>query len=102
VIHPNQLRVCTVAFTPSPSEVATSVAMLRAAMDADVLRHGATTFQGEMVDPPMFWRGIQLLLKAHSLRVLGAGELSYLNEILAKLPADEIEDNWPYGLPELH
>jgi citrate lyase subunit beta/citryl-CoA lyase len=54
VIHPSHIHPCKVAFTPSPTEIKTKIAILNAAIDADALLGGAIKFEGEMLDPPMF------------------------------------------------
>ncbi len=73
VIHPGHIHICKVAYTPSPSDVARKIAMLKAAIEADALLGGAIKFEGEMLDPPMFGKGLQTLLRAHALqRAVGA------------------------------
>jgi citrate lyase beta subunit len=62
VIHPSHIHPCKVAFTPSPSEIKTKIAILRAAIEADALLGGAIKFEGEMLDPPMFGKALQTLL----------------------------------------
>ena len=39
-------------------------------MEADALLGGAIKFQGEMLDPPMFGKALQTLLRAHALHAL--------------------------------
>jgi citrate lyase subunit beta/citryl-CoA lyase len=98
VIHPSHIHPCKVAFTPSPSEVKTRVAILTAAIEADALLGGAIKFQGEMLDPPMFGKALQTLLKAHALHALAPEDTAFAIEVLKKLPAQVVRENWPYGV----
>jgi citrate lyase subunit beta/citryl-CoA lyase len=98
VIHPSHIHPCKVAFTPSPSEVKTKIAILKAAIEADALLGGAIKFQGEMLDPPMFGKALQTLLKAHALHALSPQDTAFAIEVLRKLPAQVVRENWPYGV----
>ncbi len=98
VIHPSHIHPCKVAFTPSPSEVKTKIAILQAAIEADALLGGAIKFNGEMLDPPMFGKALQTLLKAHALHALHAQDTAFAIEVLRKLPAQVVRENWPYGV----
>src|SRR6478752_790296 len=98
VIHPSHIHPCKVAFTPSPSEIRTRIAILRAAIDADALLGGAIKFDGEMLDPPMFGKALQVLLKAHALHSLSGEDTAFAIEVLKKLPAQVVRENWPYGV----
>src|SRR5580765_2851652 len=98
VIHPSHVHPCKVAFTPSPSEIKTKVAILTAAIEADALLGGAIKFDGEMLDPPMFGKALQTLLKAHALHALSAEDTHFAIEVLKKLPAQVVRENWPYGV----
>jgi citrate lyase beta subunit len=98
VIHPSHIHPCKVAFTPSPSEIRTRIAILRAAIDADALLGGAIKFQGEMLDPPMFGKALQLLLRAHALHALSDADTAFAIEVLRKLPEQVVRENWPYGV----
>ncbi len=98
VIHPSHIHPCKVAFTPSPSEVKTRIAILTAAIEADALLGGAIKFDGEMLDPPMFGKALQTLLKAHALHALADEDTAFAIEVLKKLPAQVVRENWPYGV----
>lgn len=98
VIHPSHIHPCKVAFTPSPSEVKTKIAILKAAIEADALLGGAIKFDGEMLDPPMFGKALQTLLKAHALHALSEGDTAFAVEVLRKLPEQVVRENWPYGV----
>ena len=86
------------AFTPSPSEVKTRVAILEAAIEADALLGGAIKFEGEMLDPPMFGKALQTLLRAHALHALSAQDTAFAIEVLRRLPEQVVRENWPYGV----
>ena len=98
VIHPSHIHPCKVAFTPSPSEIKTKIAILMAAIEADALLGGAIKFQGEMLDPPMFGKALQTLLRAHALHALSEDDTMFAVEVLKKLPAQVVRENWPYGV----
>jgi len=98
VIHPSHIHPCKVAFTPSPSEIKTKIAILKAAIEADALLGGAIKFEGEMLDPPMFGKALQTLLKAHALHALSDADTTFAIEVLRKLPEQVVRENWPYGV----
>jgi len=98
VIHPSHIHPCKVAFTPSPSEIGTKICVLQAAIDADALLGGAIRFEGEMLDPPMFGKALQTLLRAHALHALSDEDTAFAMEVLRKLPAQVVRENWPYGV----
>ena len=98
VIHPSHIHPCKVAFTPSPSDVKTKIAILKAAIEADALLGGAIKFQGEMLDPPMFGKALQTLLRAHALHALSPDDTGFAIEVLRKLPEQVVRENWPYGV----
>ncbi len=98
VIHPSHIHPCKVAFTPSPSEIKTKTAILKAAIDADALLGGAIKFEGEMLDPPMFGKALQTLLRAHALHALEPADTEFAIEVLRKLPTQVVRENWPYGV----
>jgi citrate lyase beta subunit len=98
VIHPSHIHPCKVAFTPSPSEVKTRVRILQAAIEADALLGGAIRFEGEMLDPPMFGKALQTLLRAHALHALSEADTAFAIDVLRKLPEQVVRENWPYGV----
>lgn len=97
VIHPNHINICKVAFTPSPETIEHNVAILKAAIEADALLGGAIRFDGEMLDPPMFGKALQTILRAHALRSLSSEHMSFALDVLDRLPIHTIRENWPYG-----
>ena len=98
VIHPSHIHPCKVAFTPSPSEIRSRIEVLTAAIEADALLGGAIRFEGEMLDPPMFGKALQTLLKAHALHALSPEHTAFAIEVLRKLPSQVVRENWPYGV----
>ena len=98
VIHPGHIHLCRVAYTPSPSEIQQKIAILQAAIEADALLGGAIKFNGEMLDPPMFGKALQTLLRAHALHSLKNEDTEFAMMVLRKLPAQVIRENWPYGV----
>ncbi len=97
VIHPSHIHLCKVAYTPSPTEIAVKVRILKAAIEADALLGGAIKFEGEMLDPPMFGKALQTLLRAHALRALSARDVEFAMTVLQLMPTQVIRENWPYG-----
>ena len=98
VIHPGHIHLCKTAYTPSPTDVAQKVSILKAAIEADALHGGAIKFEGEMLDPPMFGKALQTLLRAHALRALKTADAQFALHVLALLPAQVVRQNWPYGV----
>jgi len=98
VIHPSHIHLCKVAYTPSPTEVSRNIRILQAAVEADALLGGAIKFEGEMLDPPMFGKALQVLLRAHALRALSEEDTTFALKVLELLPAQVIRENWPYGV----
>jgi len=98
VIHPAHIHLCKTAYTPSPTDVAQKVNILKAAIEADALLGGAIKFEGEMLDPPMFGKALQTLLRAHALRALKTSDMEFALHVLQLLPAQVVRQNWPYGV----
>jgi citrate lyase beta subunit len=98
VIHPAHIHLCKVAYTPSPTDVALKIKILKAAIEADALLGGAIRFEGEMLDPPMFGKALQTLLRAHALRALNSADTEFAMTVLRLMPTQVIRENWPYGV----
>jgi len=98
VIHPYHIHPCKVAYTPSPTDIKTKIAILKAAIEADALLGGAIKFNGEMLDPPMFGKALQTLLRANALHALSLEDTAFAVEVLKKLPEQVVRENWPYGV----
>ena len=99
VIHPSHIHLCKVAYTPSPSDIDLKVRILKAAVEADALLGGAIKFDGEMLDPPMFGKALQTLLRAYALGALKDDDVEFTLSVLNMLPEQVIRQNWPYGNP---
>lgn len=97
VIHPGHIHLCKVAYTPSPTDVALKISILKAAIEADALLGGAIKFDGEMLDPPMFGKALQTLLRANALRALADEDRQFAMKVLQLMPTQVIRENWPYG-----
>ncbi len=98
VIHPNHIHLCKVAFVPSGTEIRRNMKILELAMEADALLGGAIRFEDQMLDPPMFGKSLQTLLRAQALGALSSEQIEFTREILEKLPDQVIRENWPYGV----
>jgi citrate lyase subunit beta/citryl-CoA lyase len=99
VIHPSHIHLCKIAYTPSPTDIVLKVRILKAAVEADALLGGAIKFNGEMLDPPMFGKALQTLLRAYALGALKDDDVKFTLSVLNKLPEQIIRQNWPYGNP---
>ena len=97
VIHPGHIHLCKVAYTPSPTDISLKIRILKAAIAADALLGGAIKFDGEMLDPPMFGKALQTLLRAYALRSLKEDDMDFTLDVLKQLPLQVIRQNWPYG-----
>jgi hypothetical protein len=51
-----------------------------------------------MLDPPMFGKALQTLLRAHALRALTPTDTKFALRVLQLMPAQVIRENWPYGV----
>ena len=99
VIHPSHIHLCKIAYTPSPTDIVLKVRILKAAVEANALLGGAIKFNGEMLDPPMFGKALQTLLRAYALGALKDDDVKFTLSVLNKLPEQIIRQNWPYGNP---
>lgn len=97
VIHPGHIHLCKVAYTPSPTDINQKISILTAAIEADALLGGAIKFEGEMLDPPMFGKALQTLLRANALKALNEDDRNFAMKVLRLMPAQVIRENWPYG-----
>ena len=97
VITPNHINICKVAFTPSPQEIAKDVFILKAALEADALLSGAIRFEGKMLDPPMFGKSLQNILRAYALKSLNKEDQDFALTVLNKMPLHTFKENWPFG-----
>ena len=97
VITPNHINVCKVAFTPSPKELEHDVTVLKLAIETDALLSGAIRYKGEMLDPPMFGKALQNILRAYALRSLSKEDEIFALSVLNKMPIHTFKENWPFG-----
>ncbi|MGB5866695.1 MAG: aldolase/citrate lyase family protein [Arcobacteraceae bacterium] len=97
VITPNHINICKVAFTPSPNEIAKDVNILQEAIKADALLSGAIRYKGEMLDPPMFGKSLQNILRAYALKSLDEKDKVFALEVLNQMPLHTFKENWPFG-----
>ena len=97
VITPNHINICKVAFTPSPKEIDKDVAILKEAIKTDALLSGAIRYNGEMLDPPMFGKSLQNILRADALNSLSHDDYEFALKVLNRMPLHTFKENWPYG-----
>lgn len=63
-IHPRQVGLANLVFTPSEAELAAARRIVAAAQAADAQAHGAFVVDGRMIDPPFLKRAQALLAAA--------------------------------------
>jgi hypothetical protein len=97
VITPNHINICKAAFTPSPLEIQKDIDILKAAIEAEALLGGAIRFEGKMLDPPMFGKSLQNILRANALNSLKEEDYNFALQVLGKMPIATIKENWPFG-----
>ncbi|MGK0256531.1 MAG: citrate lyase subunit beta/citryl-CoA lyase [Arcobacteraceae bacterium] len=97
VITPNHINICKVAFTPSPIEIQKDIEILKEAIKSDALLSGAIRYKGEMLDPPMFGKSLQNILRANALKSLDDKDKIFALEVLNRMPIHTFKENWPFG-----
>jgi len=97
VITPNHINICKVAFTPSPKEIQNDINILKQAIEAEALLGGAIRYNGEMLDPPMFGKSLQNILRANALKSLSKDDQNFAIKVLNMMPIHTIKENWPFG-----
>jgi len=50
-----------------------------------------------MLDPPMFGKSLQNILRAYALKSLKKEDQDFALFVLSKMPIHTIKENWPYG-----
>ncbi len=98
VIHPYHIPLGRAAFYPSPLRIQDRIEILQKAMDAGALNGGAILHKGEMLDPPMFGKALQSLLKAAALGTLPPENLEFTWKVIKALPDYALRENWPYSV----
>ena len=73
-IHPTQIELANAAFRPTDAEIAHSLKVVRAAVDAKAKGIGAFTVDGRMVDGPFIRRAQQILALARRLKLIADDE----------------------------
>jgi citrate lyase subunit beta/citryl-CoA lyase len=99
VIHPQHILLCQMAFSLENSMVRQHVDILNHGIDSNALHGGAILYNGEMIDPPMFGKSLQVLLRTSALNMLDNASNKELKLIISKLPVNFIKDNWYFELP---
>ena len=97
VFHPNHIDICRAAFHPSPSEIQRARNILDIAIEASAFRGGAIRYEDEMLDPPMFGKAIQTMLRSNALNVLSEEDKKYLADVLELAPRNMVKEIWPFS-----
>ena len=50
-----------------------------------------------MLDPPMFGKALQNILRAYALRSLNKEDEIFALSVLNKMPIHTFKENWPFG-----
>ncbi|MBL8032646.1 MAG: hypothetical protein JNJ69_03015 [Leptospiraceae bacterium] len=96
VIHPNHIRLIRYAFQPHNEDLHRSLRILQEAVKANAFLGGAVRFEDEMMDPPMFAKALQTILRAIMLGFRDKNLAAICEEIIAGLPEDKLPEIWPY------
>lgn len=96
VIHPNHIRLLRYGFSPSNEDLHRSLRILEEAIRANAFLGGAIRFEDEMMDPPMFAKALQLLMRSVMLGNQDAGVMEVVAGLIASLPAEKFPEIWPY------
>lgn len=98
VIHPNHVRLIRYAFQPRFEDIHRCLKILQEAVRANAFLGGAIRFEDEMMDPPMFAKALQTLLRAQMLGNRDTNLAAICAEIIESLPDEKIPEIWPYGI----
>lgn len=79
-IHPSQVQVLNIAFSPDPSEVAWAEKAYRTFQEAVAQGHGAAGVDGRMVDEPVAARALSILARAAAIRKKEAEKAKVIRE----------------------
>lgn len=96
VIHPNHISLLRDAFSPANSELHRSLRILEEAIKANAFLGGAIRFENEIMDPPMFAKALQQLLRSLMLGNRDAGISHVVRGLVDSLPADKMREIWPF------
>lgn len=98
VIHPNHIHLIRYAFQPANENIHRSLRILEAAVRANAFLGGAIRFEDEMMDPPMFAKALQIILRS----IMLGNEEKNLAEIclgiIESLPEDKVYEIWPFPI----
>lgn len=98
VIHPNHVRLIRYAFQPGQEDLYRALRILSAAVEANAFLGGAIRFEDEMMDPPMFAKALQVLLRAIMLGNKDQNIAAVVAEIIEGLPEEKLPEIWPYKI----
>lgn len=96
VIHPNHIRLLRYGFSPDNEDLHRSLRILEEALRANAFLGGAIRFEDEMMDPPMFAKALQLLMRSVMLGNQDAGVMEVVTGLIASLPPEKFPEIWPY------
>jgi len=96
VIHPNHIRLLRYGFSPGNEDLHRSLRILEEAIRANAFLGGAIRFEDEMMDPPMFAKALQLLMRSAMLGNQDNGVMEVVSGLIASLPAEKFSEIWPY------
>jgi citrate lyase subunit beta/citryl-CoA lyase len=96
VIHPNHIRLLRYGFSPGNEDLHRSLRILEEAIRANAFLGGAIRFEDEMMDPPMFAKALQLLMRSAMLGNQDTGVMEVVSGLIASLPAEKFIEIWPY------
>lgn len=96
VIHPNHISLIRYGFGPRSEDIRRSLKILQEATRANAFLGGAIRFEDEMMDPPMFAKALQVLLRSLMLGNKDTVIAEIASGIVDSLPADKIPEIWPY------
>lgn len=98
VIHPNHIRLIRYAFQPQTENIYRALRILEAAVKANAFLGGAIRFEDEMMDPPMFAKALQVILRSIMLGNQEKNLAEVSIGIIESLPEEKIQEIWPYRL----
>lgn len=98
VIHPNHIPLVRYGFQPEAENIRRSLRILEAAVKANAFLGGAIRFEDEMMDPPMFAKALQVILRSIMLGNKEKNLAAVALGIVASLPAEKVREIWPYAL----
>lgn len=102
VIHPNHIRLLRHAFSPGNEDLHRALRIIEEAIRANAFLGGAIRFEDEMMDPPMFAKALQVLLRSLMLGNQDRGVYAVVSSLVQSLPPEKFAEIWPYpGWPPI-